>query len=573
MSENSGSSSSNGVILFAAAIIAAGAIGTGVYFSNLNGSEPEQINPAALVAPETPDEPAETAALQPEVQASEPDAPVVADPTQSTDVPDAPAEPQAEEPEDTQVAEVPEDPETPVPPSIDEVRVEADGLTIVAGRAKPGARVTVLLDGVENTEAPVDGNGSFAAVTFIAPSPDAQVLSISQHDGDETVVGLDEIIIAPVAPQVAEVPDDAPEDVVAGDTAVADAEVEAPTEPAGDDVIAAADAAGGAEVEAAEEVLAQAPASADVSAEVSAEAQAALDAANSTAPSVSTDVSEIALGGLAAPGGLELTVPGSGDASQTASAASLNAAPQDGDDQLALVDPNATRSPAPLDRQAPSEPETPGLPGGQVTTETNADSSAGTLPDDVEADTELPPVTSPNRSQVAILKSTAEGVEVVGRAPVVQDNVSIDTISYSAEGEVQLSGRAQQDSRVVRVYLDNAPITTLEIDPDGRWRGDLPDVDTGIYRLRVDEVAGDGEVTSRLETPFKREDPEVLQANETGEEVKAKRITVQTGNTLWAIARDRYGEGLLFVEIFEANKESIRDPNLIFPGQVFELPE
>lgn len=50
-------------------------------------------------------------------------------------------------------------------------------------------------------------------------------------------------------------------------------------------------------------------------------------------------------------------------------------------------------------------------------------------------------------------------------------------------------------------------------------------------------------------------------------------VTVQPGATLWAIARDRYGEGLAYVQVFEANKDKIRDPDLIYPGQVFTVPE
>ncbi len=50
-------------------------------------------------------------------------------------------------------------------------------------------------------------------------------------------------------------------------------------------------------------------------------------------------------------------------------------------------------------------------------------------------------------------------------------------------------------------------------------------------------------------------------------------MTVQPGNTLWAIARESYGEGPLFVRVFEANRDRIRDPDLIYPGQIFEIPE
>ena len=52
-----------------------------------------------------------------------------------------------------------------------------------------------------------------------------------------------------------------------------------------------------------------------------------------------------------------------------------------------------------------------------------------------------------------------------------------------------------------------------------------------------------------------------------------RQVTVERGSTLWAIARDRYGEGMMFVRVFEANRDLIRDPDLIYPGQVFALPE
>ena len=50
------------------------------------------------------------------------------------------------------------------------------------------------------------------------------------------------------------------------------------------------------------------------------------------------------------------------------------------------------------------------------------------------------------------------------------------------------------------------------------------------------------------------------------------QITVQPGFTLWRIARDNLGDGVMYVQVFEANKDQIRDPDLIYPGQVFTLP-
>lgn len=53
---------------------------------------------------------------------------------------------------------------------------------------------------------------------------------------------------------------------------------------------------------------------------------------------------------------------------------------------------------------------------------------------------------------------------------------------------------------------------------------------------------------------------------------RVRLITVQPGSTLWAIARDTYGDGVLYVRVFDANKDKIRDPDLIYPGQIFSVP-
>jgi nucleoid-associated protein YgaU len=155
----------------------------------------------------------------------------------------------------------------------------------------------------------------------------------------------------------------------------------------------------------------------------------------------------------------------------------------------------------------------------------------------------------------------------------------LDSITYNAEGDVLLAGRGTGDG-FVRIYLDNQPITTSRIQPNGTWSVTLPQVDTGVYTLRVDQVDAAGEVTSRIESPFKREATEVVAAVQAEEAVRAEARggnlvslrTVQPGATLWAIARESYGEGVLYVKVFEANKDRIRDPDLIYPGQVFVVP-
>ena len=51
------------------------------------------------------------------------------------------------------------------------------------------------------------------------------------------------------------------------------------------------------------------------------------------------------------------------------------------------------------------------------------------------------------------------------------------------------------------------------------------------------------------------------------------RVVVQPGNSLWRLARRVYGQGLRFTVIYEANRAAIRDPDLIYPGQIFSVPQ
>jgi nucleoid-associated protein YgaU len=147
-------------------------------------------------------------------------------------------------------------------------------------------------------------------------------------------------------------------------------------------------------------------------------------------------------------------------------------------------------------------------------------------------------------------------------APQVLANLSLDTISYSETGDVVLGGRSSSN-QFVRVYVDDKPIETERVPSDGSWQIVLDDVSEGVYKLRVDALDTSGVVVSRVESPFKREIPVETTGN----------VTIQPGFTLWELAEAKYGNGSQYIQIFEANSELIKDPNMIFPGQIFALPE
>ena len=54
---------------------------------------------------------------------------------------------------------------------------------------------------------------------------------------------------------------------------------------------------------------------------------------------------------------------------------------------------------------------------------------------------------------------------------------------------------------------------------------------------------------------------------------EATFYTVQKGDTLGAIAKEHLGKAGRYMEIFEANQPLLKDPNLIYPGQVLRIPQ
>ena len=175
----------------------------------------------------------------------------------------------------------------------------------------------------------------------------------------------------------------------------------------------------------------------------------------------------------------------------------------------------------------------------------------------------------PTDSLVVAVPTKGGGAPVVLQTPggVGTGNLSLDAIDYGTAGRsVGLSGRAPAGAEV-RVYLDNKFIGRATADEKGIWRINPEiEISPGLYKMRVDRVDAAGKVIARVELPFSRAKPVRNLA-------EGKVVFVQPGNSLWRLARRSYGEGLRYTEIYQANRDQIRNPDLIYPGQVFVLPQ
>ncbi len=174
------------------------------------------------------------------------------------------------------------------------------------------------------------------------------------------------------------------------------------------------------------------------------------------------------------------------------------------------------------------------------------------------------PRSGPGLSRVLQFPETTEAPRANAEA-TEKERLNVGAVGYNEAGKVSLSGQARPGAQV-RVYMDNTFIGERRTDERGAW--DLtPDVDVapGLYTLRIDQVKESGGVEARIQVPFAR-------AAQLPEIPGHLYVVVQPGNSLWRIARRTYGRGVQYTVIYRANANQIGDPDLIYPGQVFNVP-
>jgi len=143
--------------------------------------------------------------------------------------------------------------------------------------------------------------------------------------------------------------------------------------------------------------------------------------------------------------------------------------------------------------------------------------------------------------------------------------VSLDVIDYDEKGAVVFSGRTEPETDV-QIYVDNKLAARARSGADGSWSVKPEEnIEAGTHQVRVDKVSPDGQVLARIELPFVRAVPFTGLPEDSV-------VIIQPGNNLWRIASRVYGSGVRYTEIYQANSDQIRDPDLIYPGQVFGLP-
>ena len=185
------------------------------------------------------------------------------------------------------------------------------------------------------------------------------------------------------------------------------------------------------------------------------------------------------------------------------------------------------------------------------------------------------PATMMRQALAVLVSNKKEESSRVLQAPAAASKVGdliIGVVDYDDDGNVTIAGKGRP-AATIRLYIGNKPVGIADVNSDGDWRLSKLSrvIAPGIYKLRADEIIG-GAVVARVETPFLRAKLE-NQGGASKASSRKVRIIVQPGNSLWRIARRSLGAGTRYTIIYEANKGQISNPNLIYPGQVFNVPK
>ena len=189
-------------------------------------------------------------------------------------------------------------------------------------------------------------------------------------------------------------------------------------------------------------------------------------------------------------------------------------------------------------------------------------------------------------------------------APAAKALISVEAVEIEGN-KIFIAGTAEAGS-TVKVYANTDLLGTTKTSPNGRFLVQtVQELAVGDYIIRADMLGKDGvTVVARAAVPFKREAGERIAAvapdtaatpvtvrrprlaplhrrrpdnSRKRAEAPLKMSTVRSSfvaaTISGRISRRTYGAGMRYTTIYLANKEQIRNPNMIFPGQVFALPE
>ncbi|MER9170221.1 LysM peptidoglycan-binding domain-containing protein [Mesorhizobium australicum] len=270
--------------------------------------------------------------------------------------------------------------------------------------------------------------------------------------------------------------------------------------------------------------------------------------------------------------------------------------------------------------------EEPGKPAELLTVPASEPKPAPATGDQAAAPAAEAPAAPATATPAVAAAKPAPAAPAAPAAAAAEPKIVVEAVEIDGN-KIFVAGLADP-GRKVRAYANDILLGDAQTSSDGHFLVEATrDIPVGSYTIHVDGLDADGvKVVARAAVPFEREPGEAVAAVAPAEtkpaEAKAaapavaasapgetapapaapateapakvaaatppsdvpeivspklehadSAVIIRRNDTLWRISRRVYGLGMRYSTIYLANQDQIRNPNRIWPGQVFKVPE
>ena len=163
-----------------------------------------------------------------------------------------------------------------------------------------------------------------------------------------------------------------------------------------------------------------------------------------------------------------------------------------------------------------------------------------------------------------VFRSDVENIDMLNLEKL-NDAITLDFLSYSPPGLIIMSGRTISNTEI-EILKSSEVLGKTKSNENGVWKFIINKNDANEEISIKTTISGETLILTYDEAEIKK------RFKNTNFEFYDDRIIVQKGNSLWRIARKTLGGGIFYTEIYKNNLAKIKNPNLIYPGQVFNIP-
>jgi nucleoid-associated protein YgaU len=168
----------------------------------------------------------------------------------------------------------------------------------------------------------------------------------------------------------------------------------------------------------------------------------------------------------------------------------------------------------------------------------------------------------------AVLESERDvAAALVERVKGLELDIDDLVISYSA-GKATIGGTAADDDTREKAILAVGNTEGIGEVEDELVVGTTAEERAAAEKQREHAVKR----AKKMRKQFDKRRKKAAKAAQAQEAAKSLFYTVESGDTLWQIADEHYGDGSKYPVIFEANSPMLKNPDLIYPGQVLRIP-